>query len=49
MIIIKSCYSWYNIYINNTMILTHLKQKDTTDIIKALHKTNTPYKLDLRG
>ena len=49
MIIIKSCYSWYNLYIDNTMILTHLKQNEIEDIIKTLHNTNTQYKLNLKG
>ena len=49
MIKIKSCYNWYNFYIKNTLILKHLYQKDIDDILKKLHKTNTPYDLDLRG
>ena len=49
MIIIRSCYSWYNLYNDNTMILTHLEQKDIERIIKILHKTNTPYRLNLKG
>ena len=49
MIKIKSCYSWYNVYIDNLLILKHISAKDVQDIIKKLHKTNTPYNLDLRG
>lgn len=49
MITIKSCYSWYNVYNDNTMILTHLKQNDIKNIIKVLHKTNTQYQLNLNG
>lgn len=42
-ITIKAVYSWYNIYINNHLILTKLKNVD--DIIKALHESSTPYDL----
>ena len=49
MIKIKSCYSWYNVYIDNLLILKHISTKDVKDIIKKLHKTNTQYNLDLRG
>jgi hypothetical protein len=49
MIKIKSCYSWYNVYINNTLVLKHIFQKDIDEIIRVLHETNTPYDLDLRG
>lgn len=49
MIKIKSCYSWYNVYIDNTLILKHIEQKDIEDIINILHKTNTKYNLDLKG
>lgn len=44
-IVIKAVYSWFNVYINNQLILTKLKSNDIIDIIKALHKTNTPYDL----
>ena len=44
-VLIKAVYSWYNVYIDNHLILT--KIKDVSDIIKALHETNTPYDLKL--
>ena len=44
-VIIKAIYNWYNVYIDNRLILTKLK--DVSDIIKALHETNTPYDLKL--
>lgn len=49
MIKITKPYSWYNVYINNTLILTHLTQKDINEILQQLHQTNTPYSMDLRG
>lgn len=49
MIKIYSCYSWYNVYIDNTLILHHINQKSIDDIIEALHKTNTPYYLNLKN
>lgn len=49
MIKIKSVYSWYNVYNNNILILKNQTQKDIDDIIKVLHKTNTPYQLDFRN
>lgn len=49
MIKINSCYNWFNVYIDNMLILKHISSKDTNDIIKKLHKTNTPYNLDLKG
>lgn len=49
MIKIKSCYSWYNIFVDNTMILTHKTQKEIDEILLLLHTTNTPYDMDLRG
>lgn len=49
MIKIKSCYNWFNVYIDNLLILKHITGNDANDIIKKLHKTNTPYSLDLRG
>lgn len=48
-ILIRSCYSWYNVFVNNTLVLMHLGQKDIEDILDALHKTNTPYDMDLRN
>ena len=49
MIKIYSCYSWYNVFNDNTLILRKLSQKDIMEIINALHKTNTPYYLNLKG
>ena len=42
-IVIKAVYSWYNVYVENTLILTKLK--DISGILKALHESNTPYDL----
>lgn len=42
-ILIKAVYNWFNVYIDNRLILTKLKNID--DIIKALHESNTPYDL----
>ena len=42
---IKAVYSWYNVYIDNRLVLTKLK--DVSDLIKALHETNTRYNLKL--
>ena len=44
-VLIQQAYSWFNVYIDNHLILTKLKAKDLDDIIKALHKSNTPYDL----
>lgn len=49
MVVIKSCYSWYNVYVDNVLILKHKSQKEIEEIIKVLHETNTQYNLDLRG
>ena len=35
MIIIKKCYSWYNVYVNGTMILKHISESEKADILKA--------------
>lgn len=35
MIVIKKCYSWYNVYVNGTMILKHIGESDKADILKA--------------
>lgn len=42
-VVIKAVYSWFNVYIDNHLILTKLKNID--DLIKALHESNTPYDL----
>ena len=40
---IRKEYSWYNVYINNTMILKHISKEDADDIIDVLEKNNHPY------
>lgn len=35
MIVIKKCFSWYNVYVNGTMILKHISESDKDDILKA--------------
>lgn len=35
MIIIKKCYSWYNVYADNVLILKHINENDKTDILEA--------------
>lgn len=35
MIVIKKCFSWYNVYVNGTMILKHISESDKADILKA--------------
>ncbi len=42
-VVIKAVYSWYNVYIDNHLILTKLK--NINGIIQALHESNTPYDL----
>ena len=44
-ILVDNVYKTFNVYIDNHLILTKLKAKDVDDIIKALHKSNTPYDL----
>lgn len=44
-IIVKAVYSWFNVYIDNQLILTKLKSEDVNDLIKVFHETNTPYDL----
>ena len=38
MIIIKKCYSWYNVYVNGTMILKRISESDKADILKAAER-----------
>ena len=40
---IRKEYSWYNVYLNNTMILKHISKEDVDDIIAVLEKNNHPY------
>lgn len=44
-VLIKAVYSWYNVYIDNHLILT--KIKDVSEIIKALHAAHTSYDLKI--
>ena len=46
---IRQIYNWYNVYINTTLILKNLSQQDISKILKTLHKTNTPYYLNLKN
>lgn len=46
---IRQVYTWYNVYINTTLILKNLSQKEISKILKTLHKTNTPYYLNLKN
>ena len=46
-IIIKAVYTWYNVYVDNTLLLKHLTQDDINDLIQKLHDTNTAYDLKL--
>ena len=42
-ITIKKVFTWFNVYIDKTMILKNLSQNDIDDIIKTLKETNTKY------
>lgn len=44
MIIIKKCYTWYNVFINNHMILKHINEKEKNEIEKVLIENNEPFK-----
>lgn len=44
MIEIKKIYNWYNIYIDNVLILKNLSKFDIQDIFKILKETKTQYK-----
>lgn len=44
MIIIKKCYTWYNVFINNHMILKHINENDKNEIEKVLIENNEPFK-----
>lgn len=46
MIIIKKIYSWFNVYIDNTLILKNLNQNDIDDILKVLKTTKENYKIN---
>lgn len=44
MIEIKKIYTWYNIYVDNVLILKNLSEFDIQDIFKILKETKTKYK-----
>lgn len=35
MITIKRCYSWFNVYVGNVLVLKHVSSDDVLGIIKA--------------
>lgn len=35
---IRKVYSWYDVYIDHTMILHHINEEDAKDIINAIKK-----------
>lgn len=39
MITIKKVYSWYDVYVNNRMILYHITEQDKNDILKTAENT----------
>jgi hypothetical protein len=45
MIIIKKCFSWYDVYIDNMMILHHISEQDKIDILKAAEKSGDKIKI----
>lgn len=34
-IIIKKIYTWYNVYVNNILVLKNLSRQDVTDLLKV--------------
>lgn len=46
-ILIKAVYSWFNVYIDNHLILTHLDVNEVLDVMKVLHEQNKPYDLKI--
>ena len=38
-ITIKKIYSWYDVYVNDRMILHHITEQDKDDILKTAEKT----------
>lgn len=46
---IRQVYTWFNVYINKTLLLKNLSQKEISKILKTLHKTNTSYYLNLKN
>lgn len=37
---IRAVFSWFDVYINNTMILHHISQEDADSLIKAIKKSS---------
>lgn len=37
---IRAVYSWFDVYVNYTMVLHHISREDADDIIKAIIKAN---------
>ena len=46
---IRQVFNWYNVYINKILLLKNLSQKEISEILKTLHKTNSPYYLNLKN
>lgn len=44
MIEIKKIYTWYNVYVDNVLILKNLSNFEIKDIIKVLKETKTNYR-----
>lgn len=40
---IAKCYSWYNVFVDNRLLLKHLSSNDITELINEMHKYNIPY------
>jgi hypothetical protein len=39
MIVIKKCFSWYDVFVNGVMVLHHIYEQDKNDILKTATKT----------
>lgn len=37
---IKAVYSWFDVYVNNTMILHHISKEDADSLINTIIKAN---------
>lgn len=35
MIVIKRCYTWYNVFVDNVLVLKHINKDDVDDLLKA--------------
>ena len=33
---IVAIYSWFDVYVNNTMVLHHISKQDVSDLVKVL-------------